>query len=144
MFTLILKPFKDWPGVVLLLLASTACAYHSPTEPTLPPADLAAPAALVVNAAPGRAGGTATVTALVSNRAGAPLAAVTVTFRHGLRAHHAGDGDHQRARPRDRGASSPGRRRAHHGHDGRPHDRRARRHSAGVAGDTGGTRRADA
>ena len=78
MFTLILKLFRDRPGVVLLLLASTACAYHAPTGPTTVLVDLTSPATLQVTASPGR--GTATVSALVSNRIGTPLASVTVTF----------------------------------------------------------------
>lgn len=68
--------------LAIVVLVSTGCAYHSPTGPTPPSQDLTTPSALQVNVSPGvgRAGGTATITATVSNRAGTPLASVPVTF----------------------------------------------------------------
>jgi hypothetical protein len=67
---------------IVVVCVSTACAYHAPTAPSPPPLDLTTPSTLLVSAAPGlgSAGGTAAITALVSNVAGAPLPSVTVTF----------------------------------------------------------------
>ena len=67
---------------IVVLLTSTACAYHSPTAPTPPPLDLTRPSTLHLSAAPGQgpAGGTATVTAIVSNIAGTPLASAQASY----------------------------------------------------------------
>jgi len=83
MFTLTIELFRDWPGLVLLLLASTACEYHSPAAPTPPePISATAPATLTLGAAVGIGvgGGRAIVTAKIQNGYGVPLANVAVTF----------------------------------------------------------------
>jgi hypothetical protein len=79
----ILKLLRDWLGVLVVAIASTACGYHSPTAPPPPPAiSTTAPFALSLGAAIGQGAeaGRAVVTAKIQNSQGAPLADVIVTF----------------------------------------------------------------
>jgi PKD repeat protein len=74
------------PALVAVVVAvlSSACAYHSPTQPT--PAtttpDLSQPSTVTIAGAPGTGAqaGTAVITARIQNSVGAPLAHYTVTF----------------------------------------------------------------
>jgi hypothetical protein len=75
----ILKQLCGWPGVLVIAMASTACAYHSPTAPTPPAPDLTTPATLTLDVAPGTSR-TAAITATVRNHAGLALPAVPVAF----------------------------------------------------------------
>lgn len=79
---LILKLLTTWLGLFVVIVLSTACAYHNPTQPTPPADDLTAPTTLTLGTMPGTGArsNTTVVTAHVQNLHGTPLTNMIVIF----------------------------------------------------------------